>query len=81
MNDAASLFSLAVALPERERVELAQKLIGSLETASPPVVSTPSLADEIAARRARVQAGQYSALDWRESIDQIRTQLPPNSEE
>jgi hypothetical protein len=80
MNDAASLFSLAIALPERERVELAQRLIGSLETESPPVVSTPSLAEEIASRRARVQAGEYDVLDWRESIDEIRAKLSPKSE-
>jgi hypothetical protein len=39
-----------------------------------------SLVEEIAARRARVHSRQYIALDWQESINQIRANLSRNNE-
>jgi hypothetical protein len=65
----------ALKLDESERAMLARDLLVSLEDAGPEQDAAADWADEIRARSDAVARGQFSAIDWRESVDRVRRHL------
>lgn len=60
-----TLYQAALALPEEERAELADRLLGSL----PPDVPSqlhPAWRDELKRRSAQVEAGEVAPIPWDE---------------
>jgi putative addiction module component (TIGR02574 family) len=76
----AELFEAALALPEAERVELAELLAATIP--SHPGALHPAWAAEIRRRAAEIDSGLVRPVPWDEVRRQVQAQLdgggPPN---
>ena len=78
MYDSTDVFSLALALPNDQRADLAQRLLLSLEPDEPDPDAAPlhpSWRQEILARSEAFRRGELDARDWRSSIQDARRRL------
>ena len=60
-----TLYQAALALPEEQRVELADRLLGSLSPDGPSHLH-PAWRDELKRRSAQVDAGEVAPIPWDE---------------
>ena len=74
MPNVESLFQQAMALPEPERAELAQRLSDTVCEKAPGY--DEAWREEIERRMAEHDSGQSPAVPWDEAIDRIFTPLP-----
>ncbi len=65
----------ALRLDESQRAMLARDLLISLEAMEPQQNAASDWAAEIRARSDAVARGQFSATDWKESIERVRKHL------
>lgn len=65
----------ALKLDEPERATLARDLLVSLESVEPDEDAPSAWATEIQARSDAVASGEFSATDWRESVERVREHL------
>jgi putative addiction module component (TIGR02574 family) len=75
------LFNLARELPEPDRAALAHRLLLSLEADAFDPDSQAAWVEELEARLAKVEQGQFAARYWREAVADIRQSLsekPPS---
>lgn len=70
----------ALRLDEMERAALARDLLVSLENTEPDESVQADWAVEIEARSDAVARGDFSATDWRESIERVREHLAQRRE-
>lgn len=75
MPNVESLFQQAMALPEPERAELAQRLSDTVCEKAPGY--DEAWREEIEYRMAEHDSGQSPAIPWDDAIDRIFTPLPP----
>jgi putative addiction module component (TIGR02574 family) len=69
------VLTLAISLPEPDREKLAHQLLLSLETAPFDADNEAAWNAEIQARLAKVEAGDFTASDWRAALARIRQSL------
>jgi hypothetical protein len=62
----------ALTLDDTERAMLVRDLLVSLEGIGPEEDAEPAWAAEIQARSDAVARGEFSASDWRESVERVR---------
>ena len=67
--------NLALQLPPSDRASLARELLLSLEGDGFDSDADAAWTDEIRARAEAVASGDFTASDWRESVDRIRGEL------
>jgi putative addiction module component (TIGR02574 family) len=76
----AELLQAALALPDRERAELAELLVATIP--SPPSSLHPAWAAELRRRTAEIDSGQMRPIPWEEVRGQVQAQVdaggPPN---
>lgn len=76
MSIPTDTIALALQLPEKDRAELAQRLLLSLE---PEEFDDGDVAcawaQEIDARLQKIATGNYQAEDWRKAIQDVRDEL------
>jgi hypothetical protein len=65
----------ALQLDQPERATLARDLLVSLEEGGPHEDAQSAWATEIQARSDAVARGEFSASDWRESVQRVREHL------
>jgi len=65
----------ALRLDDSERAMLARDLLASLEAIGPDKGAESDWAAEIQARSDAVARGEFSASDWRESVERVRQHL------
>ena len=65
----------ALSLDDSERAMLARDLLVSLESTSPDEGAQSDWAVEIQARSDAVARGEFSASDWKESVERVRKHL------
>jgi putative addiction module component (TIGR02574 family) len=78
MNEPSSVFAIALGLPEDQRADLAQQLLLSLNPDDAPPeaqILHDSWKGEIASRSEAFHDGRLNAVDWKESIQNIRRRL------
>ncbi len=74
MRDSEELFSQALSLPQRERAELATRLLESLDERSEGDIDE-AWAREIERRCAAVDAGEAVTSDWNEFRQRIEREI------
>ena len=70
----------ALRLDDTERAMLARDLLVSLESIGPEEGAQSDWATKIQARSDAVARGEFSASDWRESVERIRKRLAQGRE-
>ncbi len=65
----------ALSLDDSERAMLARDLLVSLESSGPEEEAQSDWAAEIQTRSDAVARGEFSASDWRESVERVRKHL------
>lgn len=75
MSTCNDIFTQALGLPVEDRALLARDLLVSLESEGFDDDADHAWADEIQARSEAVAKGEFTATDWRESIERIRQEL------
>ena len=71
-TDAVDLLSRILQLPERDRAEMASRLIRSFEPGAVDADSDAAWLDETNRRLEAVERGEFEASDWREAVARIR---------
>jgi hypothetical protein len=71
----AEVISLALALPESARLEVAAELLASVKPPGVLSADDPGFAEEIRRRCNEVDAGKAELLDYQESMARIRANL------
>jgi hypothetical protein len=75
MNGVDDLRSQALQLPVEERAGLIRDLILSLEDGPAHADAESQWADTSSVRADQVASGEFTAADWRESVERMRTRL------
>jgi len=75
MDTVDNLRAQALNLDEPERAALARDLLVSLDDAEPEEDAQSAWATEIQARSDAVARGEFSASDWKESVQRVREHL------
>ena len=75
MNAVQEIRQLVLSLPEDDRASLARDLLASLEPDDSDTDVDAAWAAEIEARSQAVARGEFTASDWRESVERIRQTL------
>jgi hypothetical protein len=75
MSTCNDIFAQALGLPPEDRALLARDLLVSLETEEFDDDAEAAWADEIEARSRAVAKGEFSATEWRDSMERIRREL------
>ena len=75
MSTCNDILAQALGLPVEDRALLARDLLISLESEEIDDDAEATWLDEIEARSDAVARGEFTAMDWRESLDRIREQL------
>lgn len=76
MSATEELLNQVLALPKQERAAMARQILLSLGSAEGDADCDAAWAAEIEARLDAMDRGDSVALDWRETVDEIRSQLP-----
>lgn len=75
MSPSAEVLDLALRLSPEDRAAIAARLLLSLEPDVEEEDHEAAWAAEIRARLERVDRGEYTATEWREALERIRTSL------
>jgi hypothetical protein len=75
MNTANEILNQALGLPVEDRASIARDLLISLESEEFDDEAETAWPGEIEARSDAVARGEFTATDWRESIERIRNEL------
>lgn len=76
MSTTEELLNHVLALPEKERTAMARQILLSLGPAEADADCDTAWTAEIEARLDAMDRGDSLAFDWRETVDEIRSQLP-----
>ncbi len=80
MGTVDNLRDQALKLDEPERATLARDLLVSLEDIEPDADAQSAWATEIQSRSDAVARGEFSASDWKESVQRVREHLAVSRE-
>jgi hypothetical protein len=75
MSTCNDILAQALGLPVEDRALLARDLLVSLESEGFDDDAEAAWAREIEARSEAVARGEFTATDWRESVERIRQEL------
>ena len=75
MNPPDDILSQALDLPLSDRASLARDLLVSLEASDFDDDAEGAWAAEIETRMEKVSRGEFSATEWRESVERVRREL------
>lgn len=74
-NTTSDIFSMALALPSKDRAALARELIQSLDEEPPDADWETAWVEELDRRIANIEAGNVQTRDWRVVIASIDKKL------